>query len=106
MPSAFEEAFDMAFDALADIEAVTADFYTAVASSTSTSVQVIFNEQAGFVDGFRRAIFTVDRDVIANPLRGDFFILDGETDRWTIVDVRNDQAGAFELRCDGTLERQ
>ena len=106
----FDDLFDNAYDVLNSVEGEDASFYYATAPSTAYSVTPIFNEQVGAIDGYRRAVFTVDADgapfATTSPQRGDFFVLDGETDRWVVVDVRDDKAGAIELRCDGTLERQ
>jgi hypothetical protein len=75
--------------------------------AASQAITVIFNEFVGFVDDRRRAVFTIyGADNTGDPLdRGDYFVLDGETDRWTIVDVRDDKSGGIEVRADGALER-
>lgn len=108
--SDFEDNFDGAYDVIDAFLGEAATFYYAAAPSTGYSVTPTFNEQVGAIDGFRRAVFTVDADAepfaTTAPLRGDFFVLSGETDRWVVVDVRDDKAGAIELRCDGTLVRQ
>ena len=107
MASDFEELFDMAFDSLADVLGVDPRAtYTVLTTGVSSLVTIIFNEQVGAVDSFRRAVFTADRDDFATPPdRGDYFVLSGETDRWVVIDVRDDKSGGYELRCDGTLER-
>ena len=102
--SVFENTFDLAMDVLKDVLATDAT-YTVASTQVTTTKQVIFNEQVGFVDNRRRAVFTFDRDDVSAPVRGDYFVIDGETDRWTIVDVRDDRAGGIEVRCDGTMER-
>jgi len=79
--------------------------YTVAATGVTVARQVIFNEQVGAVDARRRSVFTFDRDDIPLPVRGDHFVIDGESDRWTVVDVRDDRSGGIETRCDGTLER-
>ena len=108
--SDFEDIFNLAYDVVDSVEAEAATFYYATDPSTGTAVTAVFNEQVGAIDGYRRAVFTVDADAspfsTTEPQRGDFFVLSGQTDRWVVVDVRNDQAGAIELRCDGTLARQ
>ena len=112
MASTFEDLFDMGFDVLASVQSIACTFYTAVNPTSGTSVQAIFNEQVGAIDGYRRAVFTADRDAAAfssaEPLRGDFFVIDSDASgaRWVVVDVRDDESGGYELRCDGTLERQ
>lgn len=74
--------------------------------SATISLNVVFNEQVGFVDDRRRGVFFIDSDDVSDSLnRGDYFILDGETDRFTVVDVRDSKDGAMECRCDGTLTR-
>ena len=79
---------------------------TYASDGTSLTVQVAFNEQVGFVDDQRRAVFTFDADDTTTEIqRGDYFVLDGETDRWYAVDIRIDKAGAVEVRCDGYMER-
>ena len=103
MASTFEDMFDMAFDVLADVEGITATF-THVASGVSYSVAVIFNEFVGAIDDFGRAIFTAEDSFSSAPVRGDHFVLAGETKRWYLTDVRDDKSGGYELRCDITLE--
>jgi len=105
MPSDFEGAFDNAMDVLKGRLGVTAIYTKPETGVVITDATVIFNEQVGFVDARRRAVFTFDRDDIGSATRGDYFVIDGETDRWTVVDVRDDRAGGIEVRCDGTLER-
>lgn len=84
----------------------TTAMFTYARTGVTVSVPVIFNEFVGAIDDRRRAIFTVAAaDFSIPPDRGDFFVLEGETSRWTVLDVRDDQAGGIELRCDGTLRR-
>lgn len=94
-----------AFDVLKDVEGEAATLYYGDGSGNQ-AITVIFNEFVGFVDDRRRAIFTfygVDvTGVAAN--RNDYFVLAGETDQWSIVDVRDDKAGGIEVRADGALE--
>ena len=79
---------------------------TYVADGATLTLSVVFNEMVGFVDDQRRAVFTFDADDTTTEIqRGDYFVLDGETDRWNAVDIRIDKAGAVEVRCDGYLER-
>ena len=105
----FSETFDHAMDVLktrlADGEP-TAATLTHVVDGTTENFLVMFNEQVGFVDDRRRAVFTFDADdVLVAVDRGDFFVLDGDTERWYAVDIRDDKAGGIEIRCDATLER-
>lgn len=103
--SIFETLTNRAMGALQRSMAVRAEFTVAKTGATST-VWVIFNEFVGAIDDRRRAIFTVAAaDFATPPDRGDYFVLEGETSRWTVMDVRDDQAGGIELRCDGTLRR-
>lgn len=104
MASDFEELFDIAWESLAGVLASTAT-YTVASSGADSEISVIFNEFVGAVDEFGRAIFTADRDDFSDaPVRGDYFVLAGETNRWVVVDVRDDKSGGYELRCDVTLE--
>lgn len=103
--SIFETLTGRAMGALQRAMAASATFTVARTGATST-VLVIFNEFVGAIDDRRRAIFTVaSADFTTPPDRGDHFVLDGDTARWTVIDVRDDQAGGVELRCDGTLRR-
>jgi len=80
---------------------------TYAATQTSQTIEVIFEEYVGAVDSVRRATFTVaeaDLDTVPTQ-RVDYFVLSGETDRWTIVDVRDGKSGAVEFRADGKLTR-
>lgn len=105
MPSVFETIARYAMGALQRPLGETAT-YTYAASQATQPVLVIFNEFVGAIDDRRRAIFTVAAaDFSPPPDRGDYFVLTGETDRWTVTDVRDDKAGGIELRCDGTLGR-
>lgn len=105
MASTFDNLSAKAIDALTRVMGSAATF-TFAATAASETVSVIFNEFVGAVDARRRAIYTIAATGIsAAPSRGDYFVLDGETDRWVVVDVRDSKAGDYELRCDGTLER-
>jgi hypothetical protein len=105
MPSIFETISQRAMGAIQRPLGESATF-THVATGTSLTVTVVFNEFVGAIDDRRRAIFTVaTADFATSPDRGDYFVLSGATDRWTVLDVRDDQAGGMELRCDGTLGR-
>ena len=70
-------------------------------------LETFCNEFVGFVDDVRRAVWTFKGvDVTGVSVdRTDYFVLDGETDQWSIVDVRDDKAGGIEVRADGALER-
>jgi hypothetical protein len=108
VPSTFEHLFDRAIDRLLSVEGEPVSLYRAVGGSSQTpeSVVAIFNEQAGAVDENRRAIFTLKASDLGTPLeRGDWFVLTGETDPWYVVDVRDDESGGIEVRCDGKLVR-
>ena len=79
---------------------------TYAATGATLQLAAAFNEQVGFVDDQRRAVFTFDADDVVTAVeRGDYFVLVGETDRWYAVDIRDDKAGGIEIRCDGYLER-
>lgn len=106
MASPFENMVDHGFDALNSVLGESATLYHADGEA-SQQITVAFNEFVGFVDDRRRAIFTIRAsDVLGDPVdREDYFVLAGETDRWTVVDVRDDKAGGVELRCDGALGR-
>src|SRR5688572_21554406 len=103
--STFETLSNRAIDALARTLGEPATF-THVAMGVSESITVIFNEFVGAIDDRRRAIFTLQATELATPPdRGDYFVLSGETDRWTVLDVRDSKAGDYEIRADGTLGR-
>lgn len=105
MASVFESAFGNAMGALGRALGETATL-THVDDQSTETVTVIFNEFVGAIDDRRRAIFTLaGGDVATTIQRGDYFVLSGETTRWTVTDVRDDKSGGLEIRCDGTLER-
>ena len=69
-------------------------------AGTVTSLTAIYNELVGAMDDFGNAIFTLSTDPtigVASPSRGDEITFAG--DKWTVVDVRDDNAGMAELRC-------
>lgn len=107
--SIFDDVFDHAMDSILGrlSDEPVAAALTFAASGATLDLRVVFNEQVGFVDDQRRAVFTLDADdLTTGPIRrGDFFVLQGETDRWYAIDIRDDKAGAIEIRCDGYLER-
>ena len=70
---------------------------------TTISIVAIFNEFVGAIDNLSRALFTIAFADNPAPRREERFLLNGE--EWSVVDVRNDEAGTFELRCDRTLEQ-
>lgn len=107
MPSDFEHIFDFGHDVMkqriSNREEAT---LTHIADDSSYSILVIFNEQVGFIDDIRRAVIIVDADDVQQVVdRGDYFVLDGETDRWYAQNVRIDKIGTYEIRCDSYLER-
>ena len=105
MASDFETSFGHGMDVLKRHLMDTATL-TYAADGTTATLRVAFNEQVGFVDDRLRAVFTYDRDDVSTEVkRGDFFVLDGQTQRWYAVDIRDDKAGGIEIRCDATLER-
>jgi hypothetical protein len=103
----FETLMGHAFDSLMGAEGEAATLYRAAGTPASQEITVIFNEFVGFVDDRRRAVFTLrGADLTGGAVnRSDYFVLDGETDQWSIVDVRDDKAGGIEVRADGALER-
>jgi hypothetical protein len=80
--------------------------YRPVDSATSRTISAVFNEFVGAIDEISRAIFTIhaDNDTrgVTNPRRGDRITLDGR--EWKVVDIRSDEAGTHELRCDVAQE--
>lgn len=62
----------------------------------STPVTINFEFQVGAVDEKERAIFRVKDDVAWE--RGDYVVF--LTNRWTVIDIRPDELGMLELRCD------
>lgn len=105
MANVFETIMGHAFDPLKSVEAELATLYKP--DGTSQALYVIFNEFVGFVDDRRRAVWTWKAaDVTIGTVdRGWYFVLDGETDQWSVVDVRDDKAGGIEARADGALEK-
>lgn len=74
--------------------------------ASTASLKVSFIEQVGFVDDRLRAVFTYDANDLTTALqRGDYFVLDGQTQRWFAVDIRDDESGGIEVRCDAYMER-
>ena len=92
----FKDDFENAFEPMLDYMGDTV-VYTPV-GGTAVTIQAIFNEQVGAIDDRQRAIITVDASVVTNPRRGDRFTLSSRT--WKTVDVREDEAGTVEMRCD------
>ena len=68
---------------------------TALDGSTST-INAQFEFQVGAVDAKERAVFRVADDVAWE--RGDYVTFNSE--RWTVIDIRPDDLGMLELRCD------
>ena len=67
---------------------------------TVVTVNAIYNEFVAAIDDFGNAIFTIASDPtlgLAEPERGDELTFAGE--QWTVIDIRNDEAGMIELRC-------
>lgn len=65
-------------------------------------VTMVFNEFVGAIDERARAIFLCPSADYpgGNPRRGDAITINGRT--WYTVDVRKDETGNYELRCDNT----
>ena len=75
--------------------------YRVVNSSTTRTINAVFNEFVGAIDEIARAIFTIHSDAVrgvVEPRRGDRLTLNGV--EWKVVDIRSDNAGTHELRCD------
>lgn len=73
-------------------------------SVVDRAVRMVFNEFVGAIDERGRAIFlcpTADYPG-GNPRRGDAITINGRT--FFTVDVRKDETGNYELRCDVTQE--
>ncbi len=105
MASDFETSFSHAMDSLKR-HLMDAATVTYAVDGTTATVNVSFIEQVGFVDDQLRAVFTYDRDDLTTALRrGDVFVLSGQTQKWTAVDIRDDKAGGIEVRCDAYIER-
>ena len=82
---------------LLDIHGDTISYKTV--AGVVTTPQGIYNELVGALDDFGNAVFTLSTDAsigIAAPERGDEITFAG--DQWTVVDVRDDEAGMAELR--------
>lgn len=99
--SQFGDVFtDVAVPKLLEINGDEAT-YTDVSAGTSKTVDVAFVEFVGAVDEIQRALFLVANSGtrgITAPERGDTLLIDSVT--WTIIDIRSDLAGEWELRCD------
>lgn len=105
MATDFEGAMGHALSALKARLMDTATL-TYAADSTTATVSVAFVEQVGFVDDFLRAVFTfAAADITTDIARGDHFVLSGQTQRWYVVDVRDDKSGGIEVRADANIER-
>ena len=83
-----------------------ADYYPVV-TGISQVLTVVFNEFVGAIDEKSRAIFTIASADVSSPRRGDRFVITGgqfATEQWTVIDIRGDESGTYELRCDRSLE--
>jgi hypothetical protein len=76
--------------------------YTQVNGTSLGLITIVFNEFVGAIDMKTRALFTAAAADLPSPRRGDSFVLSGEA--WLIIDIRADEAGTYELRCDRPLE--
>lgn len=104
MPSQFETDMGYGLDALLRPMALSVAVH--YVDGTSETVSAIYNEQVGFIDDNGRAVFTLKRDDLAQALkRVDYFLIDGESVRWNVTDVRDDKSGGLEVRCDQKLDR-
>lgn len=112
MASWFEDTFsEVAAPFLRDLLYSDATYYPVDngVAGASFAIRVIFNEQVGFIDNRQRAVWNMVRDDLQTAgvtvARGHYFILSGETLRWTIVDLRDDKAGLIEVRADAAIVR-
>ena len=109
MESIFDRIFKRGLDRLVEVHGVTVNVYRATGGQDGNpeSFLAIFNEQVGAVDEIGRTVFTFRLADAATPAldRGDWFVLPGETERWYIVNYRDDKSGGIEVRCDRKLVR-
>lgn len=73
-----------------------------VDGTASFTAYMVFNEFVGAIDDRARAVFQVDSDDYDNPRRGDRLVLNARS--WYVIDVRKDETGTYELRCDAAQE--
>ncbi|MCO5167875.1 MAG: hypothetical protein M9894_16145 [Planctomycetes bacterium] len=94
-----------AFDATAHVMGFAAE-YVHADTGEAKQLRVLPDEFVGAIDDNRRALFTVrDTDFPAEkPARGDWFVLEGKTERWYVVNLRQSLAGDWELRTEGRIE--
>lgn len=93
----FESRFLLGYSRIEDVMSDPAT-YTAPDGITSQSVTVIYNELVGALDQFGNAVFSVKTDELT-AARGGVLVIDGTTEPWVIVDVRDARDGTAELRC-------
>lgn len=113
MATNFEELMDRARDnALNRIQGVPVTLTKLADDGTTSTVNLLaqFNEQAGFVDNFRRAVFQVSKAEAGGfsaIRKGDYFTVDADPQAlvWKVFEVRDDLSGMLELKCDGVMER-
>lgn len=79
--------------------------YVSVTGAVTKTIKGIFNEFVGAIDELTRCIITIKSDAtlgVASPRRGDQLTVAGNT--WYVIDIRSDNAGTHELRCDRSME--
>lgn len=110
--SNFSDDMTDAFDAMSDVlgDQVTLVRYLDDGTTATIQTSSVYVEQAGFVDDFRRAVFQVLKDAAggwSSVRKGDYLTIqeDPFALRWEVMEIRDDNSGILELKCDGTMER-
>lgn len=94
----FENAWPLMDNHLAD----DITYIPVGSAGAGTTVRGVFNEFVGAIDDVSRAILTVSSDEVTSPARGDKFRVAGYL--WRVIDIRSDNAGTHELRCDRSVQ--
>ncbi len=91
---------DMLDDDMDNVFLNTLEFAAAITRTTlagvTSSINAAFEFQVGAVDEKERAVFRVKDDVAW--VRGDYVTFNSE--QFVVIDIRNDDLGMLELRCD------
>lgn len=78
--------------------------YTTAEGTTTEDIYSIFRYFVGNLDDLENALLIVSNADISNPNEGDYYVIDGDSARWYVLDVR-ERDDLFELRVARTKDR-
>lgn len=104
MATLFDSLFGGGRGLIFSVHGRAATYHTA--AGASSSVTVTFYEQIGATDDIQVLNLNIRASDVAEPVEGDYLVLDGESTNLVVVNVKEQPNGDFVLRCRSRIPRQ